>query len=241
VGYSSFLFVNAHFAAHQTKVNERNLDYKKIASLTSLRCSKTASVSPRGSSLSVPCEPEAPSSPTLSETQNQDPCDGPTGVADTTNCFDLVAWMGDLNYRINGERHMVDLLLKDAEYRDVLLANDQLLAERRKGNVFAGFQEGAINFPPTYKYHKSEGLATEVYDQSEKRRIPAWTDRILFKLNTQEETFKLYSYGSIDSPSLRTSDHRPVTADVSFETAARPADVAPVILNQTASRTCLIC
>ena len=48
----------------------------------------------------------------------------------------------------------VDVLLKDDEYRDVLIANDQLSLERKKGNVFNGFQEGAISFNPTYKYHK---------------------------------------------------------------------------------------
>lgn len=34
----------------------------------------------------------------------------------------------------------------------MLLANDQLISERKKGNVFAGFEEASIAFAPTYKF-----------------------------------------------------------------------------------------
>lgn len=33
-----------------------------------------------------------------------------------------------------------------------LLTGDQLVLEQSAGNVFQGFREGAITFPPTYKY-----------------------------------------------------------------------------------------
>ena len=33
-----------------------------------------------------------------------------------------------------------------------LLNGDQLVLEQSAGNVFQGFREGAITFPPTYKY-----------------------------------------------------------------------------------------
>jgi phosphatidylinositol-bisphosphatase len=61
----------------------------------------------------------------------------------------------------------------------LLQKQDQLTMEREKEDnpVFAGYQEGQINFAPTYKYD----LFSEDYDTSEKLRIPAWTDRVLWK------------------------------------------------------------
>ena len=49
--------------------------------------------------------------------------------------------------------------------------------EQEAGNVFQGFREGQITFPPTYKYD----LFSDDYDTSEKSRIPAWTDRVLWR------------------------------------------------------------
>ena len=39
------------------------------------------------------------------------------------------------------------------------------------GNVFQGFSEQPINFPPTYKFD----LNSDLYDSSEKKRTPSWT------------------------------------------------------------------
>lgn len=39
--------------------------------------------------------------------------------------------------------------------------------------VFPGYEEGAITFKPTYKYDNG----TDVYDSSEKQRVPSWTGK----------------------------------------------------------------
>lgn len=48
---------------------------------------------------------------------------------------------------------------------------------------------------------------SDIYDTSSKRRIPSWTDRILYKDNPQVE---LVSY--FCAQEVRLSDHRPVYA-----------------------------
>lgn len=77
----------------------------------------------------------------------------------------------------------------------------QLQNEMRLGRIFKGYQEGPVTFLPTYKYD----VGTQLYDTSEKARIPGWTDRIVYKGND----LKLLQYTRAE---LLTSDHRPVLA-----------------------------
>lgn len=69
----------------------------------------------------------------------------------------------------------------------------------RTRNIWAGFSEGPLLFRPTYKYDNG----TQTYDSSEKQRIPAWTDRILYS----GQDLDLVRYGRAE---LLASDHRPV-------------------------------
>jgi phosphatidylinositol-bisphosphatase len=65
--------------------------------------------------------------------------------------------------------------------------------------------EPPLNFRPTYKLD----IGRDTYDSGPKKRIPAWTDRILHT----EKGLTCTAYDS--DTSLKTSDHRPVFA--SFE------------------------
>lgn len=53
----------------------------------------------------------------------------------------------------------------------------QLNVAMRTRGIFQGYQEAPLLFRPTYKYDNG----TDDYDTSEKMRIPAYTDRILYK------------------------------------------------------------
>lgn len=91
----------------------------------------------------------------------------------------------------------------------------------QEGRAFMGFEEGSPTFPPTFKYDKG----ADSYDTSAKQRVPAWTDRVLWRCNTAapdgEPLLHLMRYKSV--PALRCSDHRPVYAD--FELTLLPGEI----------------
>ncbi|GAB2282348.1 Type I inositol polyphosphate 5-phosphatase 4 [Dionaea muscipula] len=116
---------------------------------------------------------------------------------------DQVIWLGDLNYRIALSYRSAKALVEMRNWR-ALLENDQLRIEQRQGRVFTGWNEGKIYFPPTYKYsNNSDRYAGEDTHPREKRRTPAWCDRILWYGRGLEQL----SYVRGES---RFSDHRPV-------------------------------
>ncbi|KAH9425493.1 hypothetical protein DERP_006101, partial [Dermatophagoides pteronyssinus] len=115
---------------------------------------------------------------------------------------DQIYWFGDLNYRImTSDTDYVKKLLTLKEF-DKLLAIDQLRNQMKERNCFQGFQEGKINHMPSYKYN----TGTNEWDSSEKRRPPAWCDRILWRGEMIQQTI----YRS--HPELKDSDHKPVSA-----------------------------
>jgi len=118
---------------------------------------------------------------------------------------DFVCWVGDINFRVNLDRNAILKLLEEKKYNEIL-EHDQLYIARREGLAFTGYIEGTVNFPPTYKY--TRGTDTLNLSDPPDKRMPAYTDRILFK-NTErlQVTLEMYSIGK-----LTESDHKPVTA-----------------------------
>ncbi|CAO3627744.1 unnamed protein product [Cunninghamella blakesleeana] len=118
----------------------------------------------------------------------------------TIGSHNNIVWVSDFNYRVsllNEEARMY----VNGKNIEALLRNDQLIREMSLGNVFQGYKEGIITFMPTYKYDNG----TDIYDTSEKQRVPGWTDRIIYK----GEKLKQIQYTRSE---LYTSDHRPVLA-----------------------------
>jgi hypothetical protein len=195
------LFVTAHMAAHVKNTEARDSDFWRI--VRELEIQAPTSFLPKRNS-----DTEATGDFLLES-------------------MDRIFFCGDLNYRIDLPREEVEYAvhrirsltesrnpktLPDAEtLRQSLLQYDQLRATIALGRAFPGFAEGPITFAPTFKFDKG----TDDYDTSPKQRIPAWTDRILFKpVGTQVSI-----YNSVET--ARHSDHRPVFATFLVDMTAR--------------------
>lgn len=117
---------------------------------------------------------------------------------------DKIIWLGDLNYRLASTcEDTIFRLLKTNDWQP-LLEKDQLRIEQKAGRIFQGWNEGRICFAPTYKYlANSDNYAVQTSASKDKRRTPAWCDRILWK----GEGVKQNCYVRGES---KFSDHRPV-------------------------------
>ena len=188
---SRMLFATGHLAAHVKNVDARNDDFKRI--ISGLEAQAPARfLRPKKNPDGYPSE-----------------CDG----SYLLKSMDHVFFAGDLNYRVDlpreyVERCIVDIKdnrscerLEEADYlMNKLLRRDQLLQTIASGRAFPQFSEGKITFLPTFKFDKG----TQNYDTSHKQRVPAWTDRILFR----SSKVNVLEYQSV--PAATHSDHRPV-------------------------------
>ena len=113
---------------------------------------------------------------------------------------DITIWAGDFNYRIGLADERVRQLIASNDL-ERLYQNDQLNLQMVAGHSFSFYSESRLRFMPTYKYE----IGTDIYDTSEKARIPAWCDRVLCK----GDGLKQLEYAAAP---LKFSDHRPVYA-----------------------------
>ena len=119
--------------------------------------------------------------------------------------FSRIIWLGDLNYRIALSYRSVKALVEMHNWKQLLEKDQvsyyhatynrvmdlvtkmslvgflrlkfllQLRIEQRFGRVFAGWKEGRIYFPTTYKYsYNSDRYAGDDMHPNEKQRTPAW-------------------------------------------------------------------
>ncbi|XP_065201140.1 inositol polyphosphate 5-phosphatase K-like [Planococcus citri] len=139
-------------------------------------------------------------------------------VKDTTTILfhDYVFWFGDLNFRLDDEISLpANVIIKKIESNQIasLLDHDQLKQVMASGEAFSELIENGPTFQPTYKYN----FHSQVYDP---KRRPAWTDRILYRVNKfayENITLdvKQISYKSYDQYLL--SDHKPVASEITMK------------------------
>lgn len=179
---SSLCFINCHLAAGQTQTIHRNNDIAAI----------------------LEAEP-FPAHP-LTQTSDVSHADVFASGGDGSMILDheICILNGDLNYRIDTMGR--DTVIKHVHQNNLprLLERDQLLLSRKKNPGFRlrSFAEAPITFAPTYKYN----VNTDDYDTSEKKRAPAWCDRVLYRGlgKVKCEQYRRWE--------CRVSDHRPVSA-----------------------------
>ena len=147
------------------------------------------------------------------------------GTEPASDLVDACIYMGDFNYRINAKKQDAEHLIS-VNILYPLRCGDQLFHEMNKNPIFFGFQEGILNFAPTYKFN----AGSNQYDTSQKNRVPSWTDRILYK---SKKLLKLIKYDSINT--TFNSDHRPVYAQFVLDYYSSPN---PQLTRQ--SKTCVI-
>lgn len=174
---SSICLVNCHLAAGQTQTVHRNNDLSAILESNVLPADQPSVISR----------------------------DIYIGGGDGSMILDseICILNGDLNYRIDTMGRDTVVKAVNANNFKKLLERDQLLVSRRRNPAFLvrAFKECPITFAPTYKYD----VGSDRYDTSEKRRAPAWCDRILYR---GAGKIKQIDYRRHE---LRVSDHRPVS------------------------------
>uniref|UniRef100_A0A3Q1J9N4 Inositol polyphosphate-related phosphatase domain-containing protein n=1 Tax=Anabas testudineus TaxID=64144 RepID=A0A3Q1J9N4_ANATE len=156
-------------------------------------------------------------------------------ISDTPHIRDhkVVFCFGDLNFRIADHGlHFLRSSINSGRY-NLLWTKDQLINMKKKEPFLQEFEEGPLNFKPTYKFDRN----SDTYDTSGKKRKPAWTDRVLWRIKPKnppsaeedEKASVSTDDGQEDYPILVTqdkytsdmsygvSDHKPVIAAFSLE------------------------
>jgi phosphatidylinositol-bisphosphatase len=182
---STLCFTCLHLAAHRENVTGRNADFANVYNKTSFEIGNEA----------------VQEMIQLGSMSQWAMGTASVGVPD----HDLVFWFGDLNYRVDESIPTERVLeLSNAGMLEELIMHDQLNIERAAGRVFHDFDEGQLQFKPTYKYQPG----TDMYEQrpDKKLRAPAWCDRILWLAQEPGHVAQLNYLRS----ELNCSDHKPV-------------------------------
>lgn len=196
LGHTVLCFFSAHLAAHQGQTKRRNADVKEIFAGCRVMDKRL-------------------------EASTQ-----------AHHAF----FFGDMNYRIEAmpsaiqdnnnakKKHQeqfkhVERLVEQRSWSE-LIATDQLGLAMKEGKVLGGFQALIPNFPPTFKVDR--GVVGPKYQE---KRIPSWTDRILFR-SLPGFKGRLQELGPFQACNgVTSSDHKPVRAAFTLMPSLAPPEV----------------
>ena len=142
--------------------------------------------------------------------------------------YDYYFFFGDLNSRINLD-YSNDLIedifnnhpkTLNGDFNKFLIY-DQIKQYQKESSLILQMDEAPIKFSPTYKYV----IGSNEYDKN-KKRIPSWTDRILFK------KFSETSPLAYNKCLLSLSDHQPIYGVYRIKTEEINKDKRQKIVNQ---------
>ncbi|XP_051718625.1 inositol polyphosphate 5-phosphatase Ka isoform X1 [Ctenopharyngodon idella] len=99
----------------------------------------------------------------------------------------VVFWFGDLNFRIEDHGMLFVRNCITSQRFSLLWPKDQLTMMKQKEATLQKFEEGPLDFQPTYKFDlRSDNYDTRVqktwFGFNGKKRKPAWCDRILWRV-----------------------------------------------------------
>ncbi|KAM0792175.1 hypothetical protein ACM66B_004872 [Microbotryomycetes sp. NB124-2] len=211
-------FVTAHLAAHDKGLERRNRDYQTLVERLVFAHDSTSQTYKPVRPLNVFRDRQRGGS------SQEQVCQ----LYDTSSLFVF----GDLNYRLSLKKPK-SLPLPSLTHKiqnsdfETLFLHDTLTQERRRGATLHSLREGSIDFKPTYKYK----VGTADTYKSFKKRVPGWTDRVVFatwtdndgdrqrgeeqdivKVGQQEERGELVVEAYTSVQDFTQSDHKPVTA-----------------------------
>ncbi|XQJ25974.1 inositol/phosphatidylinositol phosphatase, putative [Leishmania guyanensis] len=212
---TSICVITAHLAAGHDNVSKRNEDINTIFRSMDFNAARRA-------------ETQMSASPNA-------PIDESAFLELYPRDHDIIIVAGDLNYRLRLPYETAVHLANSGQFSE-LLVHDQLAAEMKNPHTpWLNF----INFTPTHMPTYRFDIGTDVYDTSEKRRIPSYTDRICVwsRRKSMESRIRLDRISALME--VRSSDHKPVQAlariPVSVEVPAQKAQIVSSLREKVAT------
>ncbi|AYU77535.1 inositol/phosphatidylinositol phosphatase [Leishmania donovani] len=211
---TSICIITAHLAAGQSNVSKRNEDINTIFKSMDFNAARRAEMQ-ISASASMPMDESA-----FLELYPRD--------------HDIIIVAGDLNYRLRLPYETAVQLANAGQFSE-LLQYDELATEMKSPHTpWLNF----INFTPTHMPTYRFDVGTDVYDTSEKRRVPSYTDRICVwsRRKSMESRIRLDRLSALME--VRSSDHKPVQAlariPISVEVPAQKAQVLSALREKAA-------